>query len=626
MVWIMDIGAPDIILLYLFENQSFESSTGDEVSSVLTKEAVALKCGINRNELDRQLTDLKKLVIIRKKRIKRRKTSSECVFLNSKGVVKAKEIMTSVNEKRVDFLDERGERKNMKISEVRSELENFDRRISVFDLFMISRRGMNISLSEFLVPHDWKDSLFSDHAFPEMILITNTSCIPFGGIFTTFGENGIILPVNKKVEVGIHKYGSGDVIRWMKRYGNSIIDAFYISGKRGFETLVSNHSKVKESYSDYADRGVFKDENEFKEYFEVLKQYDYSIIFDRGTGHGISIAGHVGTVLASVAMYAKDGLGFPFNDPDYDPANSRMRSDVQIPVWDFPLPSEPMAIEDLIREKHPEDASFKEVRQNLRKFITLSQAFESHWNSFFPLQESENIARFKRTFGLKDYSSGSACLSSWLAAPVLISLEENGTVSLRSKVYPEMPRNQFIGLIIDRKGGIDNAREEFMETFARFLPLMSKEPQDALAYFKTLKSTSGSLSRLASKSILENPSFADPESVIERKAISALMTSQKGIYSTLGIKSVNFEEIQAALEGRSLEVTISPMGVGNSGTYFFCLHEAQNMHTLKLIIDQLNGKRLENQMIDMVLHGTSHSYIFNTDPLMVLKKDMEKKL
>jgi hypothetical protein len=385
--------------------------------------------------------------------------------------------------------------------------------------------------------------------------------------------------------------------------------------------LVSDHSSIKERFADYADRGVFKDESDFKDYFECLKQYDYSVVFDRGTGHGISISGHVGTILASVAMYAKEGISFPFNEDDYKPSNTRMQSSEQIPLWDLPLPTEPMTISDLIRERHPEETEFGEVTARLRRFLTLSQAFEAHWNSFFPIQETENIERFRHTFGLKDYSSGSACISSVLAAPVLLSLEENGTVALGSMVFPEMPRNQFIGIIIDRKGGIDNAREEFMQTFARFMPLILKTPKDALQYFNTLRSTSGSLSRLASRSILENPSFADPSSLIERKAISALMTSQKGIYGTLGIRSQNFEELQAVLEEGKGEMVVSPMGVGNSGTYLFCLHELQNMHTLKALVEKLNTNRLENQSIDLVLHGSSHSYIFNTDPLMVVRKD-----
>jgi hypothetical protein len=528
--------------------------------------------------------------------------------------------MESVREKRVDFIDERGQRKNLKISEILSEIENFDKHTTVYDLFMLSKRCVSIDLSEFLVPSNWKENLFSDHAFPEMVFISNTSCIPFGGIFTTFGENGIILPVNKKVEIGLHSYGNGDIIRWMKRYDTSIVDAYYISGKRGFETLVSGHSTIKDRFSDYSDRGVFQNESEFNDYFDVLKQYDYSVIFDRGTGHGISIAGHVGTILASIAMYALDGRVFPFNNLTYGSENARMKSRDQIPVWDMPLPSEPMSLEELLRERHPDDTDLAKVRADLNKFITLSQAFEAHWNSFFPIQESENIARFKRTFGLKDYSSGSACISSSFAAPVLISLEENGTVSMRSMVYPDLPRNQYLGLIIDRKGGIDNAREEFMETFTRFVPLMVKTPAEALSFFNTLKTTSGSLSRLASGSILGLQSFANPESITERKAISALMTSQKGIYSILGIRNKNFEDLLAEIEGRSQEVSISPVGVGNSGTYLFCLLDAQNMHTMKLLLDHINNDRLENQKMDMVLHGSSHSYIFNTDPLMVIRK------
>ena len=66
----MDIGPQDTILLYLFENKSFESAVEDEVASMFTKEAVALKCGLTIEELEHHINELKKQLTIKKKKIK----------------------------------------------------------------------------------------------------------------------------------------------------------------------------------------------------------------------------------------------------------------------------------------------------------------------------------------------------------------------------------------------------------------------------------------------------------------------------------------------------------------------------------------------------------------------------
>lgn len=616
----MEIEPRDILLVYLLENDSFEMADQKEVSSSLTRDAALLRSGINKDQMDDILQESRSYISVKKKKITRRKNPAECLFLNSKGVLRAKELIHSIEDKRVDYIDERDERKNLKISEVKREMANFDIPLTILDLFLMARRGNIIDINTFLLPEGWKEKLFSDHAFPEMVFISNTSCIPFGGIFTTFGEKGIILPVNRRVEVGIHEHGSGEVIRWMKRHESNIFDAYYISGKRGFETLVSGHSSVKDRYGLYSDRGIFKDEAEFKEYFDTLLKYDYSIIFDHGTGHGISIAGHVGAILATIAIHSRDDRSFPFNCQEYDGKNARMKDGYHIPVWDLPPLSEPGTIGDLIQERHPEKGVCESCTNQMLKFITLSQVFETHWNTFFPDSEAEKINNFKKTFGMKEYSSGSACISSIFASPILFYLGEDNTVSMDSVIYPEISRNQFMGLLIDRMGGIDNPKEEFMNTFKRFYPLITIDQEKTLAYLNSLKTTSGSLAKLASRCILEDQSFTDTESNIKRQAITALMTSQRGIYETLGISNRNYKELHDIMKEKAPEIGLSPVGVGNSGTYIFCIQDLQNVHTLRMIVDSINKDRPEGQNIEIVLHGPSHSYIFNSDPLIVIRK------
>jgi len=65
---------------------------------------------------------------------------------------------------------------------------------------------------------------------------------------------------------------------------------------------------------------------------------------------------------------------------------------------------------------------------------------------------------------------------------------------------------------------------------------------------------------------------------------------------------------------------ISPIGVGNSGTYFFCVPEQDSLHSLKNVVDQINIPRGKDEKAEVVTHGSSHRYIFNTDPLHVVMK------
>jgi len=616
-VYSMDLGPKDLLLLYLYEMESFEAGSRDEVDPTLSKEVVCVKCGIPEVDFDTIVQELKVFLQKRKKKLIRRKGSHDCLFLNTKGVVKAKEIISMVEDKRVDFIDERETRKNLKIIEIRKEMASFDIEMNLFDLYILAKRNDIININQFITPTDWKKGLFSDHAYPYAVVLSNTSCVPFGGIFTTFGENGIVLPVNKKVEVGVHDYGSGEVIRWMKRSDGRIKDAYNISGKRGFESLVSGHSPMIDKYDLYAERGVFKDRKDYLGYFEVLKKYDYSIIFESGTGHGISIAGHVGTIMAALAIHLKDGIEYPFNTIHKKYENRRMKDNDQIPVWDLSLPCQPQTIGEMITEgcDNKEDI----ILHLWKKFITLSQVFESHWNSFIQNEDMAKVKSFKRTFGMRDFSSGGACLSSTLGVPILLELEESGHVSFNSMAYPEMPRNHYIGLIIDHSGKIDNPKEEFVRTFKRFLPLIERHPKETLEFFSKIKSTSGSLSRLASKALLENETFADPESESIRSGISSLMLLQRGIYDSLGIRNNEYESLISYIRNKNCDIVLSPVGVGNSGTYLFCIPDIQNMHTLRIAIEEINKNRSESQMIELVLHGLSHSYIFNSDPLMVVK-------
>ncbi len=616
----MESDAKDLMLAYLHEMGSYDLFNEDDIPSFLTKESVSLKCGIKKGGIEKILQENNELFRVRNAPIKNRRSSSDCIFLTSKGVLKGRKLFEQFMERRVEFIDEDFKQKNLKLKEVMDILSNFNIQITYLDLIQRDRRDGKINLNEFIEPPRWKENLISDHAFPDIVILSNTSCMPFGGIFTAFGEPGIILPINKRIEIGVHNFGEGNVIRWMKRSGNELIDAYYIDGKKGLETLTSGHSPVMKEYEQYSNLGIFKDEEDFRSYFEVLKNYDYSIIFSVGTAHGISMAGHIGTILATVAMHFKDGIQFPFNGASDPPLNPKIIETDKTPVWDFGVPTEATSIKNMLIERHGPGDVGKYIGEVMRKFITLSQIFEKHWNSSFKKEDVANISGFKNTFNLREFSSGGACVASLFGTSVLLNLDDDGRVSFSTTIHPEMPPNKNIGLIIDRKGGIDNPRNEFLDTFQRFSPLISLHGNETLPYFFNLKTTSGELSKLAGKVILEDQRYADPGSFSEREAISDLLMMQKGIYTSLGIENPLLEDLERSVVQDGLKMGLGHIGVGNSGTFFFCIPDTESTHSLKNLLEKMNHTRAKGEKLEMTLHGSSHRYIFNIDPIMVVRK------
>jgi len=615
----MEMNHEELVLLYLYEMDSYDYFMEITVPTVLTVDAACLKCGIGKEEMEAILKREKKSIKSERKSVKGRETKSDCLFLTSKGVTKSKQIKSNIMEMRIDYINENSERQLMKLSKVKSNLEILGYDICYTDLYLRSVRDGKIDMVEFIEKENWKTELFKDHAYPDSVFISNTSCIPFGGIFTIFGEPGLTLPVNKTVEIGLHPFGEGNLIRWMKRQGEDIVDAYYIEGKKGFQSLVSGHSDLLDKFGLYSDKGIFKDEEEYRSYFEILKKFDYSIIFSGGTGHGISMAGHIGTILAAIAIKFHDCVQFPLNGMVDKPRNSRLSSKEKVPVWDFPIPNQQTTLEELISERHEEKTEKDRVTNVFLKFATLAQVFERHWNTSFSIG-NEDIVNFQKRFDLKEYSSGGACLTSSLSVPTLLKLDEKGRISMGSVLYPEMALNNNIGLIIDHKGGIDNPKEEFIETFYRFYPLIRLHSKESLDYFSKLKSTSGSLAKLASKVLLEDQSFADPDSTEKRRAICALINMQRGIYSSLGIENYAFKQIYDQLRQNEVDIEISPVGVGNSGTYFFCVPDNQSSVSFRNTVDRMNMNRIENERLEAITHGSSHLYIFNIDPLIVIDR------
>jgi hypothetical protein len=141
-----------------------------------------------------------------------------------------------------------------------------------------------------------------------------------------------------------------------------------------------------------------------------------------------------------------------------------------------------------------------------------------------------------------------------------------------------------------------------------------------MRYFASLRDTSGKLSRLAANVLLETQTFAEPENIKARKAVSNLIMMQRGVYSSLGIHNPQMDDLQREIHTREIDIDIGPIGVGNSGTFFFCVPDTESMHSLKIAIDKLNMDRADGENLEIVTHGSSHLYIFNVDPLMIVKK------
>ena len=172
----------------------------------MTKDAISLKYGLSTKILEEIISGNGQYFTIRNKKIKGKKVRSDCVFLLSKGVKFAKGIQSKVQENKVDLFDENGDRNLTTLGDVKKILDRFRIHITFLDLYLRSKRDENINVKEFIEPEGCRDDLFKDHAFPDKVILSNTSCIPFGGIFTIFGEPGLVVPVNKHIEMGIHPF------------------------------------------------------------------------------------------------------------------------------------------------------------------------------------------------------------------------------------------------------------------------------------------------------------------------------------------------------------------------------------------------------------------------------------
>ena len=95
---------------------------------------------------------------------------------------------------------------------------------------------------------------------------------------------------------------------------------------------------------------------------------------------------------------------------------------------------------------------------------------------------------------------------------------------------------------------------------------------------------------------------------------------QRGIYSSLGIENDAFKQIYDQLRQNEVDIEISPVGVGNSGTYFFCVPDNQSSVSFRNTVDRMNMNRIENERLEAITHGSSHLYIFNIDPLIVIDR------
>ena len=112
----MDIPREELVLLYLYEKNSFDLIKEDEVPHQITIEAASLQCGIKRDDLENIVGSHKDLIKIDKKNIMGLKKKNFCLFLTPKGVKKAKEIQSNLMEKRMDYIDDKGIRNNKRIS------------------------------------------------------------------------------------------------------------------------------------------------------------------------------------------------------------------------------------------------------------------------------------------------------------------------------------------------------------------------------------------------------------------------------------------------------------------------------------------------------------------------------
>lgn len=48
---------------------------------------------------------------------------------------------------------------------------------------------------------------------------------------------------------------------------------------------------------------------------------------------------------------------------------------------------------------------------------------------------------------------------------------------------------------------------------------------------------------------------------------------------------------------KSMHVNIGPIGVGNSGTFFFCAHDIETMHSLRNLVDKSNFSRSKGERL-----------------------------
>jgi hypothetical protein len=420
--------------------------------------------------------------------------------------------------------------------------------------------------------------VFKQLGRPDLIL---EACVPayvFGATFTVFGGAGYVLPTAYFLTVGVKEGGKGEV-EWLSR------DTWRSKRGGGYEfvkLIAKGQTEMQQRLRQLLpDCRPFQSWEELEGLLDALTHFDYTFALDDGARCGLSAAGSISAILATVAFASYRGRASTL------PLEVDLSECRTVTAWDVGVPEESTSFSLL----WPRHADVWERRKIFRKYVRLCQLLERVWNTNNESRSSDlrklwddayedlvgkdaNVPTIK----LLDYSSAAASLCATAGLPVLAKLQGKGDLAGHvnldeSNLYPKLPEEAPAGLLLNFAGRPEETSKVIDETVKRYLNLILFAPRESAWLLRHVIDTSSIATTVAAR--LLSSKVLPSEGL---KILQACMNVQRGLYMQMATLSKDFHTVYPWAEHFKIE--ISPIGVGSAGTFlvsFPCVERVEPM-------------------------------------------------
>lgn len=247
--------------------------------------------------------------------------------------------------------------------------------------------------------------------FPDSdyVIKSCVSCFVAGATFVLFrGGSSLVLPVNKYVYVGVKRNPEAPSLIW-KRWPSGDIIRESGDTSEGFELLEKlmwhDDVKVKRTKTDKKKEpppyykkhveGIIERER-YEEFFKVLKSLKVTVAFERGIGHGLSVAGSIASSLALTSVLESSGQAWARK------VDAVMKGgDTDKKVWDSKARDGRIHLDEanVTLLLMSNSATFGE-------YLKLCQAYERTYNTSDERILTKEFKNLEPVLGMSEYSSG----------------------------------------------------------------------------------------------------------------------------------------------------------------------------------------------------------------------------